>query len=64
VTDELTDSLYTLLNTHPGPVGLRVRLSESDEHIQVELSARNGGVEPGNALLDGLKDLGVPFELR
>jgi hypothetical protein len=52
------------LNAHPGPVTLRVRLSEPGEHIQVELSARNGGVEPGNTLLEGLKDLGVSYELR
>ena len=64
VTDELTEGLYTLLNTHPGPVTLRVRLSDPGEHIQVELNSRNGGVEPGNTLLDGLKDLGVNFELR
>ena len=64
VTDELTDGLFTLLNAHPGPVTLRVRLSEPGEHIQVELSARNGGVEPGNTLLEGLKDLGVSYELR
>jgi DNA polymerase-3 subunit alpha len=64
VTDELTDGLYSLLNAHPGPLTLRVRLSEPGEHIQVELSACNGGIEPGNTLLDGLKDLGVPYELR
>ncbi|MFZ9939592.1 MAG: DNA polymerase III subunit alpha [Bacteroidia bacterium] len=64
VTDELTEGLYTLLNAHPGPVALRVRLSEPGEHIQVELSARHGGIEPGNVLLDGLKDLGINYELR
>jgi hypothetical protein len=64
VTDEFTDDLYGLLNAHPGPVALRVRLTEPGEHIQVELSARNGGIEPDNHLLEGLRELGVAFELR
>lgn len=64
VTDELTDGLYALLNAHPGPVTLRVRLSEPGEHIQVELSARSGGVGLENTLLEGLKGMDISYELK
>ena len=57
VNDGLVDQLEQLSNDHPGKCPLKVRVSDLDEKISVELLSRKFKVSPENDLIDELEKL-------